>query len=207
MEWDMHRSGLRVPARRRFVRGNWPPSSSGTAGATALYDHRPTGALGQTFDRDGVTSSSAGVLTAGVLQMVLCTLPAGPLTSISFRSAAVGATTPTNQWFGVFDLSRNALGLTNDDLATAWAAQAVKTLTIAGGPVTIPTAGDYYLGVMVAAATAPTLVACTSIAGGVSTTAPIPCGNSTAALTAPPGLPFQGAALTATVSPLWGWAS
>lgn len=159
----------------------------------------PTGALASTYPRTAPGSNIAS-LTSGVQFFVGIDLVAGQsITSISFVSGATAAGTPTNQWFTLYDASRAKLAVTADDTTTAWAANAVKTLAIAGGPYVVPTSGMYYVGIMVKATTTPSLIALNgSNASTVWGLAPILSGtdNTNTGLTVPSGAPATAAALS-----------
>lgn len=157
----------------------------------------PTGAVAESAPRGWATLATVSALTSGTLRLTSVSLRAGQLVS-SIRFTAVGAAVaPSNQWFMLLSSSRVALGVTADDGAAAWGANASKTLALTS-PVTVPSTGLYYLGLMVAAATPPTLVgvSSTSVATGI---APILGGNTAdTGLTAPPALPFTAGAITAS---------
>lgn len=177
-----------------YLRSNYESVPRATASPLHLA---PAGAMAETAPRAVATLATVSALTSGTLRLVAIALAAGQVvTSVRFTSIGA-ATTPTNQWFGLFDSSRAALRLTADDTTTAWGANASKTLALSS-PYTVATSGLYYLGLMVAAAAVPTLVgiSSTSIATGIT---PILAGNSSdAGLTAPPALPFAAGALTAS---------
>ncbi len=156
----------------------------------------PTGAVAETFPRSTATLGTIAALTSGTLRLIAAPLAAGT-TITSLRFTAIGAaTTPTNQWAGLFDPARAALALSADDLTAAWAANTTKTFTLTA-PVTVTTSGLYYFGLLVAAAAVPTLAGVTSTSV-VTARAPVTCGNSDTGLTAPPALPFTAAAITAS---------
>lgn len=116
--------------------------------ALALYETNPR-----------ATASNSVTLTSGRLISTGIYLPAGiSLASISVWSAATPATNPTNQIFGLYNTARALLRSTVDDLTAAWAASTKKTLLLTSAyPITV--AGLYYIGIMVAAATPPTITA------------------------------------------------
>jgi parallel beta-helix repeat protein len=154
----------------------------------------PTGAMAQNMDRVRTAMSSQGVLSSGRLWLAAIVLPAGrTISSITFVSAGTALVSGTNQWFGLFDSSRNALRLTADDTSAAWSVSTAKTLALTSSFVTTY-AGLYYIGVMVAASTVPTLLG-GSQSGVISTLAPVVSGSADINLTTPPTLPFQATAL------------
>lgn len=130
--------------------------SGTTVEAIARYRSRPTVVLGESMPRTGHIANVAP-LTSGNQTFVLVWLEAGTLvTNVAFMSATTAATTPTNQWFSLYDASRNKIAVTADDTTTAWAANTLKTLALSSAyPVTA--SAYFYLGIMVAAATVPTL--------------------------------------------------
>jgi hypothetical protein len=170
------------------------------SGAAAL----PTSAIAQTIPRHAVTGG--GGITSGRQHLTLIWLPAGTVNSITFVSYSTAATSPTNQWFTLYDSARTRLAVTNDDTTTAWAANTAKTLTISGG-YTIATEGYYYVGIVVAAATPPTLAGTTSgVSNPVGNVAPSLAGPDTAnlGLTTPATAP--AGPVTITVSTLTPYA-
>lgn len=163
----------------------------------------PTAAIAQTVARSDAISNISP-LSSGRLSFHLMWIPAGTINSITFVSANTAATTPSNQWFAIYDASTRAkLAVTNDDTTTAWAANTAKTLTIAGG-VTL-TEGYYYVGIMVAAAAVPSLYGVsTSASTTVTVLPPIITGADTTntGLTTPATAPATAAALTgSTLAP------
>jgi len=173
--------------------GTWQPFGSLDGSSAAL---KPSAAIFETFPRIGATTTTAGVPTTGKLWLQAVDLPAGlTVTSLTFRAAATGATTPTNQWFALYDSSRNLLRQTTDDTTTAWGSNTGKTLTLTS-PFVTTYSGLHYVGAMTAAATpnnllgvsassaltgfAPILAGMTSDTG-LTTTAPNPAGVITAA--------------------------
>lgn len=157
----------------------------------------PSGAIAESFPRGGGANFQAlSALTSGTLRLVAIPLLAGmTITSIGVTSVGA-ATTPTNQWFGLFDSARNALRLTGDDLTAAWGGNTTKTLSLSS-PYAVTASGLYYIGIMVAAATPPTLAGSSSGNGSVPNRAPILGGStSDTGLTGPPALPFAAGTIT-----------
>jgi hypothetical protein len=111
-------------------------------------------------------TADLGALTTQVMTSVPIYLRKNDVvTSLSFRSGATAAGTPTNWWFALYSSAATPalLGQTADQLTAAWAATTNKTLAL-GSPVTITADGLYWAAIMVKATTVPSLV-------GVSTTA------------------------------------
>ncbi|MFI1678849.1 hypothetical protein [Streptomyces sp. NPDC020607] len=146
------------------------------SGFGALEDAmRPPGRY-ETTSRLRCGTSSAS-MTSGVLYLVPIWLPKGAvISSLSFITGGTGVGTPTNWWFTLHDRSRVALARTADQTTTAWAASTVKTLNIAqttAGSATSYTTtytGLHYLGIMIKAATMPTIVAEGSMTAGSAVT-------------------------------------
>lgn len=162
-----------------------------------------TGSLAETLDRNYLTEVNTSALSSGRLQLQAIWLTAGMrISSISFCSATTALATGTNQLFGLFDVNRNLLATTNNDTSTAWAANSIKTLSLTSAYV-VPSTGLYYLGIMIAATTVPTLKGSTALtATQLHATTPIICGTSTTGLTT--ALPNPAAAISATTTTVWG---
>jgi lysophospholipase L1-like esterase len=160
-----------------------------------------TAALAETIPRGLVITNLPG-FTSGTLFLTPVLLTAGQvITSVTFYAGGTAVATPTNQWFGLFDSSRNAVALTADATTAAWAGFAKKTLALTAS-YTVPATGMYYLGICVAATTMMSLNGLAPYNGNVQGEAPVLSGNSTAALTGPPGLPFTAGALSTTLKAL-----
>lgn len=108
------------------------------------------------------TNSTAAV--SGTLYLVPIWLPKGlTLSSIAFCSGGTAAGTPANWWFALFNAARVALARTADQTTTAWASNTAKSLPIAqttagtASSYTTTYSGLHYLGIMVKAATVPSL--------------------------------------------------
>ena len=168
----------------------------------------PTAAIAQSVARQDVNVSTFGFLSTGAQSFALCWLPAGTISSISFMSGTTAAVSPTNQWFSIYDSSRNKLAVTADDTTTAWAANTLKTLTISGG-YTVATEGYYYIGIMVAAATVPTLYGSNITATNMIALPPVMGGRdaTNTGLTTPATAPATAAALTVTSGVMWCYVS
>lgn len=130
--------------------------------------------------------------TSGTLYLIPIWLPKGlVVSSLSFVSGGTAGATLTNQWFMLLNSSRVAVARTADNTTTAWAANAVKTLNIAqttaGSASTYTTtyAGLYYLGLMIAATTVPTIVGEGSLPAAVCNVSPA-FGASNTGQTTPP---------------------
>lgn len=111
---------------------------------------------------DSASDTGQVALATGVMTSVPVYLHAGDvITSISVRSGATAAGTPTNYWFALYsNASTPALLAQSADQTTgAWAANTTKTLALSA-PKTITESGVYWVGVMVTATTPPTLLGC-----------------------------------------------
>jgi hypothetical protein len=125
----------------------------------------PTGAIGQSKVRNH-TGSNTAALVSGRETLVLVWMNAGDIiTSITVCSATTALVAGTNQWFSLRSSARVLLKTTADDTSTAWAANTAKTLTLSGGTYAVLTSGYYYIGIMVAAGTVPTLIGTNGVAG------------------------------------------
>jgi hypothetical protein len=150
-----------------------------------------TGVIATTIDRDAAAGSL--ILTSGQLYCVAIDIPYGKLiTSISFYTT-VTLVSPTHQWFGLFDAAGGlpdlALMFTNDDTNVAWAQNTRKTLNLTTAYRTTKD-GLHYLGIMVAAGTAPTLPGKASTTFMLGSTGPNLSSKWDTGLTTPPTLPF-----------------
>lgn len=110
------------------------------------------------YDSAGDTGQVA--LATGVMTSVPIPLRAGDvITNISFRSGATALATGSNWWFALYSAAATPvlLAQTADQTSGAWAANTTQTkaLTVAQ---TITADGIYYVGIMVAASTVPTLL-------------------------------------------------
>lgn len=157
----------------------------------------PTGALAQTFGREGGVGANVAPLASGTLFLESIYLRAGQsLSSITWVAGTQALVAGTAQWFAIYSLARARLAVTADDTNVAWNAGAAKTLAITGAPYVVPASGFYYLGINVVAGTVPSLTGMTS-GTAISGVAPILQGSSTTGLTNPASAPDPAAALTA----------
>jgi hypothetical protein len=173
------------------------PLLGSQAFATRASTVPATAALASTYPRT-CGGASQTVIASGVMSLVAAYLEAGTVvTNITFVSGGTAAGTPTNQWFALYDGSRNKLAVTSDALTAAWAGSTAKTLALSS-PYTVTTSGVYYLGIMVKATTVPSLVGM-AVNPGLSMMAPVVAGNdaTNTGLTTPATAPAVAAALTA----------
>lgn len=107
--------------------------------------------------RMGPVINNQAPLTSQKLYYVAIALPPNfTVTNIIFVSATQQAVTPANWWFALLDSTGLVLGVTADQLTAAWAANTAKSLALTAAYTTVST-GVYYLGIMVNAATPPSL--------------------------------------------------
>lgn len=160
-----------------------------------------TGAVAETMPRETCVEANAAALTSGTMLLNAIYLKAGTVvTNISFFSATTAAGTPTNQFFALYSIRLSLLARSTDATTAAWAANTLKTLAMASA-YTVQVSGWYYVGIMVAATTVPTLKglsASSSILAGFNV---VLSGNSTTGLTTV--LPDPCAALTANSLRIW----
>jgi hypothetical protein len=146
---------------------------------------RPTAALYENFPRiTGGPSSNTTLLNSGRMHMVAIWLPANTtITSITFVTGGTGVTTPSNQWFALYDSARALLRQTVDDTTTAWAANTAKTLNLTSTFTTTYT-GLHHIGITVVATGMPTILCGSGFsAAPIMGLSPVISGSSNGALT------------------------
>ena len=103
-------------------------------------------------------NTDLAALTTQVMLSVAVYLRAGDVVkSLTFKSGATAADTPTNWWFALYDPTGAKLSQTADQTNTAWAANTAKTLDLAATQ-TITSTGFHFAGIMVKATTPPSLL-------------------------------------------------
>lgn len=163
----------------------------------------PAGALAANAPRWAVASVTHQTPTSGRLAMYLVYLEAGTVVSnITFMSGTTAGATLTHTWFSLYSSALAKLAVTADDTSAAWAAVTAKTLALTA-PYTVPTSGNYYLGVTCVGTTMPTFTGSSGVALAAGTLAPILSGWSTTGLTDPASAPSTAAALAAISG--WAW--
>jgi hypothetical protein len=141
-------------------------TASGMSYGTAEDNYGITGSFAETIQRWACPEVNTTIATTGQIFCHAIYLSAGTLVSnISFHSATTGAGTPTHYVFALYDLSRNLLASSADQLTAAWAANTLKTLAM-GTPYLVPTTGLYYVAISMVATTVPTLKGGTARTGG-----------------------------------------
>lgn len=117
-----------------------------------------TGIIAASIQRVQANSNALAALASGRLSLYAIYLPSGTdITNIAFMSGGTAAVSPTNQWFALYDKNLNKIAVTADGTTGAWVANSFKSLALSA-PYTTTYDGIYYLGIMVAAATVPTLM-------------------------------------------------
>lgn len=115
---------------------------------------------------DSASDTGQVALATGVMTSVPIFLSAGDvITSVSFRSGATAAGTPTAWWFALYSNAATPalLAQTADQTSTAWAANTTKTLALATAQ-TISITGIYWVAINVTATTPPTLLGSAAVA-------------------------------------------
>jgi hypothetical protein len=169
-----------------YAGGSWHPNSSSTAASNTTFnpDVLPSGALTQTIPRWTAVANLA-TLTSGTLVLSAVRLQAGTtVNSISWLSRTTALAGGSNQWFALFNANRQCLAVTNDATSAAWASNSVKTLSLTS-PYNVTTTGTYYIGIMVNAATPPSLSGLANASTSMTGIAPILLGTSNTGLTTP----------------------
>lgn len=164
------------------------------------------GTVAETIRREQCEEVNTAALTSGTLHLAAVYLKRGQVvTNLSFFSATTASATPTNGIFALYDGLRNLLAQTANFTTEAWAANSIKTKALTSA-YTVPTTGLYYIGIMIAATTVPTLKGGTARTGGqLAGTIPILHGNSTTGLTTT--LPNPAAVITVGTTRIWGAAT
>lgn len=116
-----------------------------------------------------LATANGSALSTGVMTSVSIALKAGQkVSAITAVSASTAAGTPTHWWFALYSAASTParIAQTADQLTASWAANTPKTLSLPA-PVTIGVAGIYWLSVMVAATTPPTLLSTPAFVSGL----------------------------------------
>jgi hypothetical protein len=151
-----------------------------------LLHGSPVATLAESFPRDQVSTDLVASLVTAVMTSVAFPLQQGDtVNSLSFLSGATAAGTPTHEWAALYDVNGNLLAQSTD-VSTAWAADTLKTFTLAT-PQLIGVTGVYFAAIMVAATTVPTLMGKTTsraaVAGALGVGLKVLAQNSGSALT------------------------
>jgi hypothetical protein len=183
--------------------GNWTHYDANGAPYTyqvpAAANLGITGTIAETHPREIVTEINSTLAASGTLNMQAIYLTAGQLVSnITLHSATTAAGTPTNYFFGLFDINRNLLAQSANQTTNAWAANTQKTLAMTTA-YRVPTSGIYYIGYFMTATTVPTMKGTTTrTASQIAGLAPILQGTSSTGLTT--ALPNPAAAISVSVN-------
>jgi hypothetical protein len=136
-----------------------------TKNAEWLLAASPAGTDRRNIPRLGLGSDSAALAT-GVLKLAAIALVEGDVVStVSLKSGATAAVTPLNQLVGLYSAAGVLLAASADATTAAWAANTVKSFSMTA-PYVVPQAGVYYVGILVVATTAPTLIGMTLALAG-----------------------------------------
>ncbi len=121
-------------------------------------DLLPAKVVAATMPIPVIDSATLTTLVSGSVCAMAVYIPSGvTVHSISFLSGTTALATGTHQVFGLYDNNLNLLATTTDDTSTAWAAQSIKTLTLTPSDFTTTYDGLYYVAILVAATTVPSL--------------------------------------------------
>lgn len=159
--------------------------------------YRATATVAETVPRNASQTGNHSPLVSGRQTFQAIWLNAGDLVSnIAFTTWTTAAGTPTNQWFSLYSLALAKLGVTVDDTTVAWAGFSRKTLAMST-PYLVTASGLYYVGIMVAAGTPPSLAGAAS-PGVQQTDPPILIGSdaTNVGLTTPATAPATAATPT-----------
>jgi hypothetical protein len=135
-----------------------------------LRQGSPSGVRAQSMSVLNVNADLAALTTQVMLSVAVPVQVGDLITSITFKSGATAAGTPTNWWFALYDNSATPalLAQTADQTSTAWAANTAKTVALATAQ-RVTSSGVYYASIMVKASTPPTLIgANVSLAGAAA---------------------------------------
>jgi hypothetical protein len=142
---------------------------------------------------DSASDTNQVALAPGVMTAVRIKLFAGDVvTNISVRSGTTPAGTPTNYWVALYSNAGTPalLSQSADQLTAAWALNTTKTLALATAQ-TISKTDYYWVAIMVAAASAPSLL-------GTIAVAPIVTGEANMSVTSGAGLTTAATVTLAT---------
>src|SRR5215831_2036681 len=175
----------------------------GQAGLLTSSWTAPAAALAETFPRIVASAGSAQAPTSGTLSVVAIGLPQYmTLSAITMSTKGTAKAGGTHGWYVLLDSGRVVRMVTADqtDAATVWGTTNTA-YTLATNSYTTTYTGLYYLGIMVAATTMPTILSAGAAAStGIVSAAPILAGTSSTGQTTPPALGATMGALTAVVN-------
>lgn len=158
---------------------------------------KATGVITQTVPR-WAASANLAALTSGIVRVVAVDMLKGDLvSSILWHSRSTPGAVMTNQWSAFLDANRVVRAVSADATSAAWLASSSKTFNMIT-PYAVPSNGVYYLALLVAASTTPTLLGVANTASSPNLIVPLEVGISSTAQTVPPALDTTLAAFTAT---------
>jgi hypothetical protein len=167
-----------------------------------------SGQLGESFPRYAATGVQL-FFGSGEMQLAAVPLIAGQVVGhLAWCSDTTAAVTPTNQWLALFNLAGVMLANTADQLSAPIPATTYFEYPIAqvsSGPVSsyvVPATGIYFIGIVVAAATMPSVSGITGLVTMLQEESPMTCAIGQAGLTGPPAYPFTSP-LSATGRLFW----
>lgn len=165
----------------------------------------PSGALQETFPR-WLASSSISPST-GVVILTAIPLPKNTVvTNITMCTGTLGESGASNGWYALCDSTGKVLGVTAAQTGNTWASNATLITIALGSPVTISTAGAYYLAVSISASGVPGLMGFSFAATQASRQTPAlsPTGGTQVA---PPAVNSTLTLTAAAGNALWGYVS
>lgn len=114
---------------------------------------------------DSASDTHVPLVTAVMTTVPILLVAGDVVTSITFRSGATAAGTPTNYWFALYSNAATPalVAQSADQLTAAWAANTTKTLALSA-PQTIRVTDIYWAACMVTATTVPSLLGCVAMA-------------------------------------------
>lgn len=140
----------------------------GTYSPDWMLDGSPSGLRASNMRQLDINADLTTLTTQVMTSVAVPIQPGEFVSSITFKSGATAAGTPTNYWFALYSAAGALLAQTADQTSTAWAANTVKTLDLAT-PQRIAAAGVLYAAIMVKATTPPTLLGhSVALAGGAA---------------------------------------
>jgi hypothetical protein len=134
-----------------------------------LLAGQPAGLSRANIERQLVLNDGAVLTTQVMLATALPLFAGDTVSSLAFSSGGTAAVSPTNWWVALYsdDATPQLLAQSADQLTAAWAANTVKTLSLASA-VQIPRTGVYYAALMVKAGTTPSLLGLATLTGAVT---------------------------------------
>lgn len=128
----------------------------------------PSGLRNQNMRQLDINADLAALTTQVMSSVAVPVQPGDKITSLTFKSGATAAGTPTNWWFALYSSAGALLAQSADQLTAAWAANTEKTLALAT-PQSVSAQGYVYAAIMVKATTVPTLLgASVALAGAAA---------------------------------------